>query len=166
MIAIDDQTTIGGAFRRAVDAYSSNAFLAVPANSARSYHKDGFEVDFATAGCEVERLIAIYGGRGIGHGHRVAMLLENRPEHFLHKLALNTLGASCVPINPDYRPSEIAYLLSHSKADLALVVDDRREHLRAGVAECARQGAGCVRGTPGDRTRLPGGAPKGWARHG
>jgi crotonobetaine/carnitine-CoA ligase len=139
MIAIDDQTTIGGAFRRAVETYSSNAFLAVPANGARSYHRDGFEIDFATAGREVERLIAIYGARGIGHGHRVAMLLENRPEHFLHKLALNTLGACCVPINPDYRPSEIAYLLSHSKADLALVVDDRREHLRAGAAECARQ---------------------------
>jgi crotonobetaine/carnitine-CoA ligase len=139
MIPTDDRTTIGMAFRGAIEAYGPKAFLVVPANNSRSYHRDGCEIDFATAGREVERLLAIYKGRGIGHGHRVAMLLENRPEHFLHKLALNTLGASCVPINPDYRPSEIAYLLSHSKADLALVVDDRRELLWAGAAECARQ---------------------------
>jgi crotonobetaine/carnitine-CoA ligase len=138
MIAIDDRTTIGTAFRRAVEAYGSNVFLMVPVNSARTYHQQGFQIDFATAGREVERLIAVYRNRGIGPGHRVAMLLENRPEHFLHKLALNTVGASCVPINPDYRSAEIAYLLSHSKADLALVADERREHLRAGAAECGR----------------------------
>ena len=67
----------------------------------------------------------LYRAAGYGHGHRVAMLLENRPEHFLHKLALNTLGASCVPINPDYRADEIAYLLEHAEVDLALVVADR-----------------------------------------
>ena len=42
----------------------------------------------------------IYRGKGYGHGHHVAMLLDNRPEHFLHKLALNGLGVSCVPIDP------------------------------------------------------------------
>jgi acyl-CoA synthetase (AMP-forming)/AMP-acid ligase II len=30
-------------------------------------------------------------------------LLENRPEYVLHKLALNSIGVCCVPINPDYR---------------------------------------------------------------
>ena len=100
MIGIEDHTTIGAAFRRAVDAYGSRDFLAVPANTARAYHRHGFSMDFAAAGRGVERLTAIYRSRGIGLGHRVAMLLENRPEHFLHKLALNTLGASCVPINP------------------------------------------------------------------
>jgi crotonobetaine/carnitine-CoA ligase len=66
------------------------------------------------------------------------MLLESRPEHFLHRLALNALGASCVPINPDYRPGEIAYLISHSRADVALVVADRRAQLEAGIAACGR----------------------------
>jgi len=135
MIAIDDRATIGAAFRRAADAYGPNRFLAVPASSTRSYHGKGFEIDYARAGREVERLVTVYRSKGVGHGHRVAMLLENRPEHFLHKLALNTLGASCVPINPDYRPAEVAYLLAHSKADLALAVADRRAHVQAGASE-------------------------------
>ncbi|MFM9849869.1 MAG: AMP-binding protein [Hyphomicrobiaceae bacterium] len=101
MIAIDDRATIGAAFRRTVDAYGPNSFLAVPAGSTRGYHRQGLEIDYARTGREVECLMGAYRARGVGHGHRVAMLLENRPEHFLHKLALNTLGASCVPINPD-----------------------------------------------------------------
>lgn len=135
MIMVDDGVTIGDAFRRAVGAYPSNAFLAVPANAARAYHRRGFEIDFAAAGREIARLVGIYREAGVGLGHRVGMLLENRPEHFLHKLALNSLGASCVPINPDYRPAEIAYLLAHSQADLALVIAGRRDHVQAAAAE-------------------------------
>src|SRR5205807_1709194 len=67
------------------------------------------------------------------HGHRVAMLLDNRPEHFLHKLALNTLGVSAVPINPDYRANEIAYLLENAEVELVLVAGERREQLAAGM---------------------------------
>lgn len=135
MIEVDDSTTIGDAFFRAARTYGTRPFLSVPANPGRSYHTDGLELSYAEAGAEVERLVALYRRARIGVGHRVAMLLENRPEHFLHKLALNAVGASCVPINPDYRTAEIAYLLSHSKADLALVVADRRLHLEAGLAE-------------------------------
>ena len=133
MIEVDTATTIGQAFSRAAMAYGPRAFLAAPAGSHRSYHAHGYEIDFATAAREVQRLCEIYRSRGYGHGHRVAMLLENRPEHFLHKLALNTLGISCVPINPDYRAGEIAYLLENSSADLALVSLERREQFIAGM---------------------------------
>ena len=125
MIALDDNTTIDDAFARAADAYGPRPFLAVPAGTHRSYHQSGFEIDFAAAAREVRRLTEIYRAAGYGHGHRVAMLLDNRPEHFLHKLALNTLGVSCVPVNPDYRASEIAYLLDSSKVDLAIVSAER-----------------------------------------
>src|SRR4051812_15838741 len=106
VIEADQDSTIGEIFQRAVHAYADRPFLAVPAGSHRSYHRDGYEIDYANAGRTVAALCDIYRGKGYGHGHRVAMLLDNRPEHFLHKLALNTLGISCVPINPDYRPSE------------------------------------------------------------
>ena len=43
MIAIDDRATIGAAFRRAVDAYGPNSFLAVPAGSTRSYHRQAWK---------------------------------------------------------------------------------------------------------------------------
>jgi crotonobetaine/carnitine-CoA ligase len=138
MIEITDDTTIGEAFRASAAAYGPNAFLAAPINPGRAYHPQGFEITFAEAGRLVEHLAGLYRRAGLGLGHRVAMLLENRPEHFLHKLALNALGVSCVPINPDYRTAEIAYLLSHSKADLALAVADRRAHLEAGLEESQR----------------------------
>lgn len=132
MIEADETSTIGEVFRRAVDAYADRSFLAVPKGRHRPYHQEGYEIDYASAGRAVGALCDAYRGLGYGPGHRVAMLLDNRPEHFLHKLALNTLGVSCVPINPDYRPSEIAYLLDSSKADLAIVSEDRHDQMMAG----------------------------------
>ena len=68
-------------------------------------------------------LAALYRAAGYGLGHHVATLLENRPEYVLHKLALNSIGVCCVPINPEYRAGEIAYLLEHSEPEL--VIDAR-----------------------------------------
>ena len=46
----------------------------------------------------------------------MALQLENRPEFPLHFLALNSLGVSVVPLNPDYRAAELEYVLAHSEA--------------------------------------------------
>jgi acyl-CoA synthetase (AMP-forming)/AMP-acid ligase II len=134
MIDIDETTTIGEAFARAVQAYGSRPFLAVPAGAHRTYHRGGYEIDFATAGREVETLRDVYRSLGYGHGHGIAMLLDNRPEHLLHKLAFNGLGISCVPVNHDHRACEIAYLLDSSAVDLAIVSAERHEQLAAGCA--------------------------------
>ena len=67
-----------------------------------------------------EQLARRYRDAGYGPGHRVAMLLENRPEHFFHWLALNAVGASQVPLNPDYRDEEMRYVLEHSEAQLVI----------------------------------------------
>ena len=139
MIQTDEATTIGDAFTRAAQAYALRPFLATPAGAHRSYHRHGYEIDFATAAREVQQLCEIYDSHGFGHGHRLAMLLDNRPEHFLHKLALNALGISCVPINPDYRAHEIAYLLEHSEVDLAIVSGERLEQLTAGMNTSSHQ---------------------------
>src|ERR1700758_130507 len=87
MIEIDETSTIGEVFQRAVHAYGDRAFLAVPAGSHRPYHGDGYEIDYRDGGRAVSTLCDAYRSLGYGHGHRVAMLLDNRPEHFLHKLA-------------------------------------------------------------------------------
>lgn len=155
MIEIEDDTTIGDAFMRAAAAYASRELLAVPVNPQRAYHAGGCAITYRDAAREVERLEGLYRRAGYGLGHRVAMLLENRPEHFLHKLALNAIGASCVPINPDYRASEIAYLLAHSKADMALAVAARRPHLAAGLAESGRAIPLCVMETLDTDLRQP-----------
>ena len=134
MIAIDDSTTIGDALFRATKRYASNSLLAVPANPARSYDPTGREITYAQAEDSVRGLMEHYRAAGYGLGHRVGLFLESRPEHVLHKLALNALGVCCVPINPDYRPRELAYVVDHAKVDLIVALTSRQDAVQAALA--------------------------------
>ena len=89
-----------------------------------------FELSYADTLTEVDAVAARYRSAGYGAGHRVALLLENRPQFLLHFLALNALGASIVPINPDYRAGELRHVLTHSEAVLAVVLPERVQALR------------------------------------
>ena len=135
MAEIMDGTTIAEAFAAAVAAHAERPFLAVPAHQGRAYLPAGFEITYGEAVRQIEALAALYRQAGYGVGHRVATLLENRPEHVLHTLALNSLGVCCVPINPDYRAAEIAYLVDHSEPDLVLTLGSRRASIEAALAE-------------------------------
>jgi crotonobetaine/carnitine-CoA ligase len=136
-----DGTTIGAAFATAVSTWGDRPFFAVPAGEGRGYLEAGFEISYAEAARQVERLAVSYRTAGYGLGHRVATLLENRPEYVLHKLALNSLGVCCVPINPEYRAGEIAYLLEHSEPEIVLGLAARRQQLLGGVAESTHRPA-------------------------
>jgi len=117
--------TVFDAFMATAERAPGHAFLCAPAAPGRSYHPDGFEITYAQARANVLFLRAKYARAGYGHGHRVALLLENRPEFFLHYLALNALGVGIVPINPDYRHDEMLYQMDHSEADLAICIAAR-----------------------------------------
>ena len=137
MIVPAPDATIGDTFFRCAEAFGANAFLAVPANPARSYHPDGFELSYAEAAQAVRTLMQRYAAAGYGLGHRISLLLENRPEHLLHKLAMNALGICCVPLNADHRPREMAYVLEHAKVDLVIVVDELQALLGSAIAASA-----------------------------
>jgi len=72
---------------------------------------------------------------GYSRGMRVALLQENRPAFFVVWLALNRLGVSVVPINPDLKIREQAYLLGHSEPALVITIAARTDELRRAVAE-------------------------------
>ena len=139
MAEIMDGTTIGAAFSAAVSAHADRPFLAVPANEGRAYLPSGFEMSYGEAGKRIEELAALYRQAGYGMGHRVATLLENHPEHVLHTLALNSIGVCCVPINPDYRAAEIAYLVDHSEPDLILTLGSREASIAEAVAQAGHR---------------------------
>ncbi|MFI5031982.1 MAG: AMP-binding protein [Reyranellales bacterium] len=135
MPEIMDDTTIAAAFSTAASTHASRPFLAVPANEDRSYLPSGFEMSYGEAGQRVEELAELYRQAGYGVGHRVATLLENRPEHVLHTLALNMIGVCCVPINPDYRAAEIAYVIDHSEPELILTLGERQASIAEALAQ-------------------------------
>jgi acyl-CoA synthetase (AMP-forming)/AMP-acid ligase II len=130
--------TVFDAFLTTAQTAPGNAFLCAPPATGRAYHPAGVEFTYAHAREAVLELRELYAHAGYGHGHRVGLLLENRPEFFFHYLALNGLGASIVPINPDYRHDEILYQMEHSEADLAVVIPSRVADLEAVARERAK----------------------------
>ena len=92
--------------------------LAIPPRAIRNYQPDGLLWSYAEVGGRVTTLIERYAAAGFGHGHRVSLVLENRPEFMLHFLALNALGCWVVPLNPEFRHDDLTYVLGHSDVDL------------------------------------------------
>lgn len=118
------------AFAETASRHPGNVFLCVPARADRPDWPGGAEFTYADVLAQVVGLRQIYAAAGYGVGHRVGLLLEMRPEFFFHYLALNGLGCSIVPINPDYRHDEMLYQMQHSEADLAVVLPDRAADMR------------------------------------
>ena len=120
---------------RAVDKYGDRPAYCVPPMPGRAYHPEGWEITWNETLKGVEAKRRIYERAGIGLGHRVAILFEQRPEFFFHYYALNALGAGIVPINPDYRVDEIRYVVEHSEADLAVCVEHRLGEMKEVAAQ-------------------------------
>jgi crotonobetaine/carnitine-CoA ligase len=131
--------TIGKAFQEAVAQYPNNIFLMAPKDLDRVYHPNGYSITYLGAQKEVDKIASQLSIAGYGHGHRIAVLLENQVEFVFIKLACNQLGISIVPVNPDYRSAEIAYLLEDSCVELAIVLQRRSQQFMDGVSESTRK---------------------------
>ena len=140
--------------------------LCAPPMTGRPYHPEGVEIGYREARERVAALSALYRAAGYGRGHRVALLLENRPDFHLNWWALNALGCGIVPINPAYRRDEMVYLLDHSEAALVVSVPERMADVEAAVGDLAN--AVPIIDAASLPSRLPGprdGAKAGGARH-
>ncbi|HYM30164.1 MAG TPA: AMP-binding protein [Candidatus Cybelea sp.] len=131
--------TVFAAFMASAEASPDAAFLCAPPAPGRAYHPSGVAFSYGEARAAILDLKARYAAAGYGLGHRVALLLENRPEFFFHYLALNALGTGIVPINPDYRHDEMLYQMEHSEADLAVVIQSRVRDLEAVARDRAKR---------------------------
>src|SRR6266851_3216422 len=105
-------TTVFSAFEQTAGAHGAKPFLHVL--------PERLQLSYAAALDKVTGIAGRYRARGYGAGHRIALRLENRPEFLLHFLALNSIGAAVVPINPDFRAAELDYILGHCEASLVL----------------------------------------------
>src|SRR5688500_4293238 len=109
-------TTVFSAFERTARAHGERPFLQV--------FPERIELSYARTLDLVGEIAARYRRAGYRPGHRVALRLPNCPEFLPHFLALNSLGVSVLPLNPDARPAELDYLLGHSGAS-AVIDRDR-----------------------------------------
>lgn len=131
-------STVYEAFVTTADRTPDSEFLLVEPVTAETYDIAAGSVYWAQARDEVDKLRAAYAAAGWGHGHRVGLLLENRPAFFFHWLALNALGVSVVPINAEMRLTELTYLIGHSELGLVVTLPERIRDLEDAAAEAGR----------------------------
>lgn len=117
-------------FTDAARAFQNRPFLRAPASGTREYGSGGVRWTYGDAAAEVRRLRRLYAGQELRAGLRVAVAFDSRPDIYLHLLALNSLGASLVPLNMGATDQEIARLVEHSDCMLAVAADYHAARLR------------------------------------
>jgi acyl-CoA synthetase (AMP-forming)/AMP-acid ligase II len=134
----DAPATVFEAFTRTAARHGDKPFLAVLPKTAQAYGIAAGEISYGEALARINTLRDAYRANGYGAGHRVGILMENRPGFFLHWFALNALGVSLVPVNPDMRAAELEYLIGHSEIVAAVVVPTRRTDVVAAAKAIGR----------------------------
>ncbi len=74
------QNTTAFVFERSAEQWADRAFLCVGPLATRSYLPEGWQITYGEAAKVVADLRRRYAHAGYGFGHRVAILLENRPD--------------------------------------------------------------------------------------
>jgi acyl-CoA synthetase (AMP-forming)/AMP-acid ligase II len=122
--------TIFDVFARSAERWPDRPMLSVLPETADIYGIDAGDITYADARHCVEKYAAQIKAAGYAEGQRAMLLLENRPSYFLWWLAFNAMGMSVVPVNPDLRAAEIAYMIGHAEPVLALTLGSRAADLR------------------------------------
>jgi acyl-CoA synthetase (AMP-forming)/AMP-acid ligase II len=131
-------TTVYARFRETALRRGEAGFLNVLPETAGIYGITAGEISYRAMLDRVERWRSAFASRGYGKGHRVGLLLQNRPVFVELWFALNALGVSVVPINPDLRMSELEYIIAHSEMNAALVLAERRGEVETAARQAGR----------------------------
>jgi acyl-CoA synthetase (AMP-forming)/AMP-acid ligase II len=131
-------TTVYARFRETALRRGEAGFLNVLPETADIYGIIAGEISYRAMLERVERWRSAFAGRGYGEGHRVGLLFQNRPVFIELWFALNALGVSVVPINPDLRTSELEYIVAHSEMNAAFVVAARRTEVETAARQAGR----------------------------
>ncbi|MEM1153009.1 MAG: AMP-binding protein [Pseudomonadota bacterium] len=128
-------STVYQTFADTAERYPQHDFLHIPANACQQYSDSAITLSYHQAMQAVHDLRSGYQSAGFGSGHRVALMLQNRPEFLLHWFALNALGCSVVPVNDEMAPQEQAYIVEHSESILLVHLPDLAEKATALLAQ-------------------------------
>lgn len=131
--------TVFEAFADSTARWPDRAFLNVLPETAQVYGIDAAEITYAQAATQIDALKTQLQTAGYTKGQRIMLLLENRPSYFLWWLACNALGLSVVPVNPDLRRAELAYMIGHAEPVLAIATAARCDDLRTAASQAESQ---------------------------
>ena len=112
-------------FQHSAQQFADKPFLHIPAVASQHYHSTAIDYSYQQMLNAVDAMQKKYSEAGYTIGHRVALLLENRAEFFIHWLALNALGVSVVPVNGEMQAEEQQYLLEHSESCLVVSIPEK-----------------------------------------
>ena len=122
--------TVARVLEDAARRHGAKPFLRITRDTAERTGIEAGDLSYAEAWNRTQALIGEFSGIADACPQRVALLLENRPEMFLHWLALNALGISAAPLNPAWRSAELGYALAHSESRLVVALPERVAELR------------------------------------
>ncbi len=83
-------------------------------------------ISWAEYGTCVNEVAAGLLALGVGHGDRVAVLGENRPEWLYCHLAAMTVGGVTCGVYPTSAPEQIAYVVGHSESKVLFVENEEQ----------------------------------------
>ncbi len=130
-------------FKAAVAIHGDRPFLHAPAETAAIYHLDQTDFTYAEAAAAVDALAGAYAKAGVASGACVALAFDNRPEFFLHLLAVNARNASIMPLNMAMQTDELAHQIVHSEADLIVAAPTHVKRLQEISALTPRRPPAC-----------------------
>ena len=128
-------TTVFTLFEAVARRRGAAPFLHVLDETAAIYGIPSGDLSYGEIHTRAEGWAGAFRAAGYGPGHRVGLLLQNRPVLVELFLALNSLGVSIVPLNPDLRRAELSYQAEHSEMVLAIVLPDRLKEMQAAVSD-------------------------------
>lgn len=111
----------------------------IPRQACAAYSDEAIDYQYGEATAEIEELTRVYRDAGYGRGHKVALALDNRVEHFFHFLAINALGATIVPLNMDLGAKELGFVLDDCGCDLIVALAGHSGAISAALTEVGLQ---------------------------
>ena len=127
--------SVHAAFAASAARWPDRDMLSVLPETAKVYGIAAESIPYSMVLAQVDAIADTLAQAGYGAGHRVMVLLENRPAFFLWFLALNRIGASIVPVNPDLRAAELTYMIGHAEPALAVAIPSRVTELSQAAKE-------------------------------
>lgn len=132
-------STVYDLFLETARTHGDRPFLHAPREVASIYDLQRTDYSYVQALTAVGALARDYAACGAVDGRRIGLALENRPEFFLHFLALNSLGASVLPLNCAMQADELFYQISHSECALIVVTASHRKQFERMAADAPQR---------------------------